>query len=140
MKPHVIVRDYHKDDFQEIKAIHDTTEIDYQFPNLNSSLFLVTKVLEVDGVIRQAVAAYLQCELYLWADHTNWGTPEEKIQCINLLDKAVISDVWLKGVDEAVLYLPPGMERFGERLTEDFGFQKARDGWIHYTKRTGEKE
>ena len=136
MKPHVIVRDYHSSDFEEIKAIHDFTEIDYQFPNLNSSLFLVTKVLEVDGVIRQAVGAYLQCEYYLFADKTNWGTPEEKLQCIKLLDKAVTTDVWLKGVDEAVLYLPPGMERFGERLTEDFGFSKARDGWVHYTKRT----
>jgi len=131
-----IVRDYHRDDFETIKAIHEATEIDYKFPDLNSSLFLVTKVLEVAGVIRMAVGAYLQVEYYLWSDPSDWGDPKAKLSLIGMLDKEVTSAVWLKGVDEAVLYLPPGMERFGERLTKDFGFSKARDGWVHYTKRT----
>ena len=106
---------------------------------MHSSLFLVKKVLEVNGIIRQAVGAYIQVEYYLWADPSDWGTPEQKLECIHQLDKVVTEEVWLKGVDEAVLYLPPGMERFGERLTEDFGFTKARDSWVHYTKRTEAK-
>ena len=140
MTPRFIVRDYHKSDFEEIKAIHESTQIDYKFPDINSSLFLVTKVLEWVGVIRQVVGSYIQVEYYLWADKTEWATPEQKLECIKALDKAVTAEVWMKGVDEAVLYLPPGMERFGERLVEDFGFSKARDGWVHFTKRTGAKD
>lgn len=139
MKPFAIVRDYHSSDFEVVKAIHEYTGIDYKFPNLDSALFLVKKVIEVEGVVRQVVAAYIQVEYYLFADKTEWGTPEQKLECIRKLDKAVTEECWLKGVDEAVLYLPPGMERFGERLTEDFGFNKARDGWVHYTKRTETK-
>ena len=143
MKPRAIIRDYHTDDFEEIKALHEATQIDYEFPNVNSALFLVKKVMEVNGVIRMAVGAYIQVEYYLWMDQTEWASPEEKLAAIKQIDKAVTEEVWLKGVDEAVLYLPPGMERFGDRISDPnngMGFSKARDGWIHYNKRTGEKE
>jgi hypothetical protein len=139
MTPRFIIRDYHADDFEAIKALHDATEIDYKMPDLNSSLFLVTKVMEFDGVIRLAVGAYIQCELYLWIDKTDWATPEEKFSAIKQIEKNLIRELWLKGVDEAVLYLPPGMGAFGRRL-EQLGFAKGRDGWLHYNKRTGEKE
>lgn len=141
MTPRAIVRAYHKDDFETIKALHEATGIDYKFPNLNSALFLVTKVMEVDGVIRMALGAYIQVEYYLWMDKTEWAFPEEKLEFIRQIEKDVTEEVWLKGVNEAVLYLPPGMERFGDRISDPIkgmGFSKARDGWIHYNKITGD--
>jgi hypothetical protein len=142
MTPRFIIRDYHVDDFEAIKALHDATEIDYKFPNIDGALFLVKQVMEVDGVIRMALGAYIQCEYYLWMDKTEWAFPDEKFEMIRALEKRVTEELWLKGVDEAVLYIPPGYERFGDRISDPkkgMGFTKARDGWIHYNKLTETK-
>jgi len=131
-----VIRDYTPSDFEAIKRIHDATEINYKFPNVNSPLFLVKKVLEIDGRVVMAAGMYVQCECYLWADPSDWADPQEKLVAIKALDKEVMQDTWLKGVDCAVLWLPPGMERFGERLVEDLHFVKDRSGWMSYSKDT----
>lgn len=131
-----IVRDYQPSDFARVKEIHEATGIDYELPNLDSPLFLVTKVLEVDGVVRQCGGLYLQCEVYLWADSTDWADPTEKLEGIQALNDAGMRDAWLRGIEQAVLWLPPGMERFGDRLIEDLGFTKDRDGWHTYSRAT----
>jgi hypothetical protein len=132
-----LVRDYRPSDLEAVKAIHEATQINYSFPNLNSELFLVKKVLEVDGVVRVAAGMYIQTEAYLWSDQSDWADPEQKLVAIKVLDKEVMEATWLQGVDQCVIYLPPGMERFGERLCETLGFTKDRDNWIHYSKMTG---
>ena len=134
-----VIRDYTADDFEVVKQIHETTQIDYQFPDINSSLFLVKKVLELDGKVVMAAGMYIQCEVYLWSSKEDWGDPEQKLVAIKALDKEVMKETWLKGVDQAVLWLPPGMKRFGERLTEDLGFSRDRSGWVSYSKNTETK-
>src|SRR5579885_737606 len=115
-----IIRDYvHETDFEAVKKIHDSTEIDYQMPDLSSKLWLVTKV-----------------ELYLWMDKSDWASPEEKHLAIKLIEEETLNEAWLRGVDQAVLWLPPGMERFGKRLETDFGFTPDRDGWKSYSRPT----
>jgi hypothetical protein len=129
------LRDYKPEDFSAVKAIHERTQIDYAFPDLNSPLFLVTKVIEDgSGVIRACGGAYLQAEVYLWLDNGEWADPADKLAAIDALDGAVLHDVYLRGIDCAVLWLPPGMDRFGDRLTQ-MGFAKDRDGWVSYSKR-----
>lgn len=135
-----IVRDYKPSDFAAIKAIHESTGIDYNMPDLNSPIFLVKKVIEVDGTVRVAGGAYIQVELYLWLDQSDWADPDQKLAAIKTLDQEVILDTWLQGVDQAVLWLPPGLGRFGERLTKQLGFEKDRDGWITYSKLTEPKQ
>ena len=135
-----IVRDYKPSDFHAIKAIHEATQIDYQMPCIDSRLFVVKKVLEVDGKVRAAGAVYVQVECYLWLDKTDWADPDEKMLAIKALDREIMHSTWLKGVHQAVLWLPPGMERFGERLTTDLGFTKDRDGWVSYSKPTRDKD
>jgi hypothetical protein len=135
------VRPYKKSDFEAVKAIHDATGINYIFPDPSQPLFLVTKVLEVDGVVRAALGAYIQVELYLWLDKSDWADPQGKFDAIKLLEHEVMVDAYFQGVDCAVLYLPPGMERFGERLVakaDDGGFEweKPRDGWLAFSKQT----
>lgn len=132
-----MIRDYRAEDLEAIKAIHESTQIDYTFPDVGSPVFLVKKVYEDDGVVRAALGAYLQVEYYLWLDKGTWSSPEEKMAVIHQLNNEVTHEAWLQGIDQAVLWLPPGMERFGERLEESFGFHKDRDGWISYSRPTG---
>jgi len=131
----VVVRDFTLSDLERVKEIHERSGIDYAFPDLKSPLFLVTKVIERNGIVRALGGAYLQAECYLMLDKSEWASPEEKLETVRLLDKAVMETLWLNGVDQAVLWLPPGMERFGERLVEDLGFTKDRE-WLTYSKRT----
>jgi hypothetical protein len=131
----MLLRDYQPSDFNAVKAIHEKTQIDYSFPDLSSPLFLVTKVIEDEsGIVRACGGAYIQCEVYLWMDPGDWADPSDKFTAIQALDGAVLHDAYLRGINCAVLWLPPGMERFGERL-EQMGFSKDRDGWISYSKR-----
>lgn len=128
------MRDYRRSDFEAIKAIHKQTQIDYVFPDLNSPLFVVTKVYEVEGVIRAAGGLYVQLETYLWLDPSDWATPQEKLGVVDALQDIGFLDERIKGIDCAVLWLPPGMERFGERLVDDLGWCKDRDGWVSFSR------
>ncbi len=88
------LRDYRASDFEAVRAIHDKTQIDYTFPDLNSPLFLVTKVIEDDaGVVRACGGAYLQAEVYLWMDPSDWLASAIKLTAINALDGAVLHDI-----------------------------------------------
>ena len=136
MNEAAIIRDYEPKDFEAVKSLHEATGIDYKMPDVGSPIFLVKKVIEIDGVVRVAAGMYLQCEVYLWLDKSDWADSEQKLVAIKALDKEVMYDTWLKGVDCACLWLPPGMERFGERLVEDLHFSKDRAGWISYSKGT----
>jgi hypothetical protein len=129
------VRDYRASDFEQIKAIHEQTSIDYRFPDINSKLFVVTKVYDVGGVIRAAGGLYVQLETYLWLDQTDWASPQEKLDVVEALQLEGFRDPRIAGVKCAVLWLPPGMERFGERLEQDLGWTRDRDGWISFSRK-----
>lgn len=130
------IRPYAATDLAVVQRLHDTSQIDYQLPDLSSPLFLVTKVVEVDGVIRAVGGLYLQVECYLWMDRTDWASPHERMEIIRLLEEACMREAWLQGVDCACLWLPPGMDRFGDRLVQYLGFTRDRDGWVSYSKGT----
>lgn len=131
----LVLRDFRPEDLEQVKRIHDDSGIEYDLPDLQSPLFLVTKVLDVDGTIRAAGGLYLQLECYLWLDRSDWASPADKMAAIQALDGAAMHEAWLKGIDCACLWLPPGMDRFGERLVKELGFTRDRDGWISYSKR-----
>ena len=134
-----VVRNYEPSDFERVKQIHEATSLDYRFPDLNSALFIVKKVLVVDGIVRQCVGAYVQIEAYLFSDPSEWGTPEEKLEGIKALNDEGMREAWLAGVDCCVIWLPPGMERFGQRLVEDLHFSQDRPGWVTYSRSTEAK-
>jgi hypothetical protein len=132
----VIIRDYKTSDFEAIREIHDATDINYKFPDINKPVWLVKKVVENEGKVVAACGLYIQVECYLWMRPTDWADPETKLAVIEIMDRQAMQEAWLKGVDQAVLWLPPGMERFGERLVEDLHFTKDRSGWISFSKDT----
>lgn len=127
-----VVRDYRSEDLEQIKRIHAESGIDYRFPNLESPLFIVKKTLEVDGRVRAAGQLYLQCEAYLQIDKSQWASPVEKMEAIVALDAAATDEAWLKGLSQVVLWLPPGMKRFGDRLAA-MGYTKDRE-WTTFSK------
>ena len=135
------IRDYTPNDFEAIKTLHDASELDYKMPDLNSPLFVVTKVAVDDqGIIRAACGCMLQVELYLWLDKSDWGSPEEKLDLIKEMDRPVMDALfWDKGINTAVLWLPPGMHSFEKRLKE-LGFTPDREGWMSWSKSTGDKQ
>lgn len=130
-----VVRDFTLNDLERVKEIHEASGIDYRFPDITSPLFVVTKVFVRDGIVQACGGLYLQVEAYLWIAHDDWTSPEEKLVVIRTLDRATLREAWMKGIDQACLFLPPGMDRFGERL-QDFGWAKDRDGWCSFSKRT----
>lgn len=131
----MIIRNYEPEDLVEIQRIHKELNLDYALPNLSSPLWVVTKVLEVDGKVRAALGAWVQVELYLLLDKSNWADPKGKLEALKELDKHVVNDLyWLKGIEQACLWLPPNMGRFGKRLKKEFGFTPDRDGWVVYSK------
>lgn len=131
----ITIRNYEPSDLERVKEIHEASKIDYVLPNFSSPLFLVTKVMLVDGVIRMLGGGYLQAEVYLVAD-PEWDEPARKLEAIQELDRVVMEELWLQGIDQACLWLPPNMDRFGKRLIEDLNFQRDRDGWLTYSKPT----
>jgi len=129
-----MVRDFALSDLERVKEIHEQTNIDYRFPDITSPLFVVVKVLEKDGIVQACGGLYLQAEAYLWISNGEWADPAEKLDAVKTLDSVVLHGAWLKGIDCCCLYLPPGMERFGERL-EEMGWTKDRN-WATFSKRT----
>ena len=129
------IRDFTLSDLERVKEIHEASEIDYRFPDLAGPLFIVRKVLEKDGRVEACGGGYIQSEAYLWISRDQWATPAEKLAAIQALDEAVLHDLWLNGVDCCCLRLPPGMERFGERL-EELGWTRDRE-WATFSKQTG---
>jgi hypothetical protein len=129
------VRDFRPEDLPALKRIHKVLNLDYALPNLSSPLWVVTKVLEVDGEVRAALGAWIQVEFYLLLDKSEWADPKKKLEALKELDKKTVYDLyWLKGIDQACLWLPPGMKRFGKRLEKEFGFTPDREGWVVYSK------
>ena len=133
MESRLVVRDFTLNDLERVKELHEASELDYRFPDLRSPLFFVTKVLERDGVVQACGSLYLQAEAYIWLARDGW-TPAEKLDAVRMLDAEVLHEAYMKGVDTACLFLPPGMERFGERL-EELGWSRDRN-WATFSKRT----
>jgi hypothetical protein len=140
-----MLRDYRPEDFETIKRIHADSKFPYQPPQMNvdtpegtklAPLWLVTKVLEVDGVVRAALGSWIQVELFLWLDKSDWTDAKGKMVATQQLETAVLHELWLKGIDHAVLFVPPGLNRWARRLEEDFGFIEVGDGWRTFAKRT----
>ena len=132
-----MIRDYERRDFEAVKNIHESTQIDYHLPNLNDPLFVITKVYEYDGVVRACGGLYLQVETYLWLDKSDWASPEDKLEALKAMQEVGFAEAALKGLKCAVLWLPPGMDRFGDRLVEDLGWTKDRNNWVSYSRELG---
>jgi hypothetical protein len=132
----MIIRSYHPDDEAEIQRIHEENKLDFAFPNLNSSLFTVNKVLLIEGKLRASYALRMVAEVNLWLDKSNWTDAEGKWLTVKALDKEAMDAARDVGIDGVQCFLPPGYERFGKRICgkDGLGFTEDRPNWRGYGK------
>jgi hypothetical protein len=126
-----MVRDCTAEDYAGLRRIHAQQGIDYAFPDLDSPLFFVRKVLEVDGEIRAALVLKLCAETMLLLDGQQG--PQQKMTAMQELQRQVISEAYSRGLDEIHASVPE--IGFDKRLTQ-LGWSKDRPNWNLWTRRT----
>lgn len=139
MSEEILVRSYHPSDFEAIKKIHDDNKLGYVFPNLNSPVFAVNKVLLTNGKVRASYALRLVAEANLWLDRSNWADAEQKWLTVKTLDKEAMTAAQDFGIDAVQCFLPPSYNRFGKRISGEngLGFTQDKSGWTGYAKFIG---
>lgn len=125
-----MIRDYRPEDRPEIERIHQAQGIDYTL-DVDGPLFVVKKVLEVDGKIKAALVLKLCAETMLLLDGEQ--EPQEKMQEMEELQASVLKEAYDKGLDEIHAAIPE--IGFDKRLLQ-LGWQKDRPGWNLWTRRT----
>ena len=141
MSDDILVRSYHPSDLEEIKRIHEQNKLDFQFPNLNSTLFPAHKVLLMNGEVKASYALRIVTEANLWMARDSWTDAEGKWMAIKVLDRETTKAAAVQGLDAVQCFLPPGYERFGKRICgkDGLGFSPDRPGWLGYSKFIGAK-
>lgn len=131
-----MVRDYRPADLAAIQRIHEQMGLDYRMPDLGDPLFVVRKVLEVNGEVVGATVARVEFETYLWLD--GGLSPAEKNAAMHLMQPALLKDCRLLGAENLVCWVPENVEKkFAKRLTE-LGWKLDRDGWRTWSRETYE--
>jgi len=135
----VEIRSYSPNDLDAIRRIHEQNKLDFKFPNLNSPLWAVNKVLLTDGEVRASLGLLMVAEENLWLDRSNWTDASGKWAAVKALDREAMSAARDIGIDGVECVLPPGYERFGRRISDKkdgLGFAKGRP-WDSYIKHAG---
>jgi hypothetical protein len=128
------IREYAPSDLETLRKIHTSQSFDYEFPDLQSPLF-VSRLIQEDGhgKITMAALARITCEIYLLADSAH-ATPRERLENLVALHRAAEVDLHRRGLDDAHAWLPPKIaERFGRRLVQ-LGWTRD-DAWTPYSIR-----
>ena len=125
----MVVRDYNPvTDKATIEQLHRDMGMDYKLPDIDSALFVVKKVYELDGKVVGAEFLKIQAEAYLMLD-CRLDTVE-KTRVIAHLSHAVEREAYNRGLDTLVAYIPEDIStKFTKRLNL-LGWDKARKGWI----------
>lgn len=122
------VRDYTDADKTAVEQIHRDSGMDYQFPAVDSPLFVVKKVYELDGRIIGAEFLKLQAEAYLMLSCDLDAL--EKTRVIAHLSRETEREAYNQGLDTIAAYIPEDISnKFTKRLTL-LGWDKARAGWV----------
>jgi hypothetical protein len=130
------IRDYRPSDLEQVKAIHETSGLDYRLPNFENSLFVVRKVVEFDGRIIAAGFLRVEAEAYLFLAKDDWGDPLQKLAAINAVQTAALHEAWTKGLDNCVCWVPKEVNsHFAKRLLQ-LGWIQDREGWISWSRST----
>ena len=127
-----MIRDYRPEDYAAVKALHAESGIDYALPDLAGPLFIVKKVVEVDGRVVAACALRIEAETYLWCG----GSPEDKMAAMLAMQPEILSDAWMLGIDNVVAWIPEAVEERFEKRLKQLGWARDRDGWHSWSRAT----
>jgi hypothetical protein len=121
-----VIRDYEKRDEETLKAIHEESEFDYRFPNLDDPLFVYKGVVEERGKVVQGIALKLEATVYIYVSHA-WSTPEGRWQRFQELTDEAKRAAWEMGLDTLTCVVPPEIvESFEKRLIQ-IGMTRDRE-------------
>jgi hypothetical protein len=130
-----VIRNYLTSDEPKLRAIFKAQGFEYEWPNLNSPLFLSKIVLEERNYPVAAICSRLTAEEYFLADK-DWGTPEMRWQAFLELHEAARADLFNRGLEDCYCWIPPQIERpFGRRL---FRLGWTRNVWSAFNRQLGE--
>lgn len=127
----MITRDLEFQDEPQLREIHAASGLDYEFPNLGSPLYVVKKVVEVDGRVVVAAAARLTVEVSVLCD-SEWLTPAFRLKAFEVLHEEMRRELKNKGLEDCHAWLPPQMKNFARRLCKYFGWGKSN--WESYER------
>jgi hypothetical protein len=106
--------------------------MDYTMPDLAKPLFVVKKVVEVDGKVVAACALRIEVETYLWCG----GSPEDKMDAMLAMQPEILEDAWMLGIDNLVCWIPEDVEARFEKRLKQLGWARDRDGWHSWSRAT----
>jgi hypothetical protein len=127
----VIVRNLEFADEPRLREIHAASGLEYEFPNLGNSLYIVKKVVEDDGTVVVAAAARLTVEVSVLCD-AEWLTPAFRLKAFELLHEEMRRELKDKGLEDCHAWIPPQMKNFARRLMRSFGWGKSN--WESYER------
>ena len=128
-----MVRDMTPDDMQAVKDLHAESGLDYTMYDLNSPLCVVKKVRVEGGRVVAAMILRLTTETLLICS----GGPVAKGRAIEELQPEVLSEAYLKGLDETFATIPPEILDSFEPVLERKGWTRDRAGWVLFSCPTG---
>lgn len=133
------VRDYRPEDFESLKKIHEQGGLDYNFPNIETPLFFVKKVMEIEGKVVGAVLWRMEAETYLLLDKESGLTPQENMEVLRELQAEGLNELWMQGIDNCVAWIPKGVEKYFSKRLLQLGWNKDREGWHTWSRETSPK-
>lgn len=132
MRSDQLVRPYTESDLDTFKRIHADSGLDYQFPALESPLFVVKTVIERAGKPTTLLAARIEAEAYLITS----GTAAERLEDIEAAQPQFLADLWALGIDNAYCAVPRAVDRHFRKHMERLGWERGRDGWTNFFRNT----
>jgi hypothetical protein len=126
-----MIREYEKRDEAALKAIHEASGFDYQFPNLDDPLCVVKRVIAEEGRVVQGIVVKLEGEVYIWVA-PDWGTPELRWLWLQELTEEAKKAAWEKGLDSLVCVVPPEIADSFEKRLKQIGMVKNL-GWPRFS-------
>jgi hypothetical protein len=108
-------------------------EIDFQFPDLRSPLFIVKKVaVDDDGSIIGAAVIRIEAEQYLWVDKQR--SSRVRWQAVEELARSSYRSAWAAGLENLVAWIPCAVEKTFAHALEKLGWIPDRDGWRSWSR------
>jgi hypothetical protein len=126
------IRDLRPSDIDVLKAIHNSSGLDYDFPELDNMASMKVAVDENDAPIGALMMEPVLTG-YLFLDK-QWSTPRWRLEAVKALGNSTRGALQDHPIKDVFLFLPPEMAKsFGRKITALFGFISVN--WsIFYTR------
>ena len=120
-----MIREFRDEDWPALKEMFMRSQLPENcFPNTSNPLFLIRKVMEVNGEIPMAAFTKVTAEQYLLLDH-GWRTAHDRWDLLIQMRDIVVTEARDRGFEDLTAWIPPQIDKsFGPRLTQ-LGFVRS---------------